>query len=405
MLSPGKGDHHRTTCRTGSRNLPAGSDFDRDRDLRRTQPGQGRIAAMVKYDHGRNPATPPNRSTPGELLPAPTLAAAVLLQKRKTAEVKQYKEDTKNVQKNECSSLSHWKVGDEDPPFGAGLWRRFLGEWGRRPSDQGKNLSALGDGDNHYVAFFIKGPPNPPSVLGVGPHRTPTYFWDPITSSHLHTGTARPPLTPQSSSSLLRRWITSCCGIEAKTHSNSYRRSGKCRSTYPLRTHSPIFICSGGSVKMTGFILLCDMCLRTAEKDGVVDVLKNLKQLSTYATDLVCDVEQYKLAHRVVSEDGTEIFHDLLPVVLSVPGESQGDSDRVNLQGRRDDVVEFTRAVGDDSSKYHRPHRQADHGLHYGRFQTERFCGSGSRRVLSVQVVPGLTGRCRIYPPASQEQW
>ncbi|KAH0816063.1 hypothetical protein GEV33_006728 [Tenebrio molitor] len=73
--------------------------------------------------------------------------------------------------------------------------------------------------------------------------------------------------------------------------------------------------------------------------------------------------------------------------------------------GRRDDVVKFTRAVGDDSSKYHRPHRQADHGLHYGRFQTERFCGSGSRRVLSVQVVPGLTGRCRIYPPASQEQW
>jgi hypothetical protein len=99
------------------------------------------------------------------------------------------------------------------------------------------------------------------------------------------------------------------------------------------------------------------------------------------------------------------IFHDLLPAVLSVPGESQGDSDRVNLQGRRDDVVEFTRAVGDDSSKYHRPHRQADHGLHYGRFQTERFCGSGSRRVLSVQVVPGLTGRCRIYPPASREQW
>jgi hypothetical protein len=95
-------------------------------------------------------------------------------------------------------------------------------------------------------------------------------------------------------------------------------------------------------------------------------------------------------------------FHDLLPVVLSVPGESQGNSDRVNLQGRRDDVVEFTRAVGDDSSKYHRPHRQADHGLHYGRFQTERFCGSGSRRVLSVQVVPGLTGRCRIHPPASQ---
>ncbi|KAH0810032.1 hypothetical protein GEV33_012759 [Tenebrio molitor] len=81
-----------------------------------------------------------------------------------------------------------------------------------------------------------------------------------------------------------------------------------------------------------------------------------------------------------------------------------GDSDRVNLQGRRDDVVEFTRAVGDDSSKYHHPNRQADHGLYYGRFQTEHFCGSESRRVLSVQVVPGLTGRSRIYPPASPEQ-
>jgi hypothetical protein len=58
--------------------------------------------------------------------------------------------------------------------------------------------------------------------------------------------------------------------------------------------------------------------------------------------------------------------------------------------------VEFTRAVGDDSSKYHRPHRQADQGLHYGRFQTERFCGSGSRRVLSAQFVPGLTGRSGV---------
>jgi hypothetical protein len=98
------------------------------------------------------------------------------------------------------SSVSHWKVEDEDSPFGAGLWRRFLGEWGRRPSDQEKKLSALGDGDNHCVHFFIEGPPKPPSALGVGPHRTPTSFWDPITSSHLHTGTARPPLTPQSPS-------------------------------------------------------------------------------------------------------------------------------------------------------------------------------------------------------------
>jgi hypothetical protein len=51
------------------------------------------------------------------------------------------------------SPLSNWKVGDEDPPFGAGLWRRFLGEWGRRPSDQGKKLSALGVGRNTRGPF------------------------------------------------------------------------------------------------------------------------------------------------------------------------------------------------------------------------------------------------------------
>jgi hypothetical protein len=38
----------------------------------------------------------PNRTTPGEFLPAPALAAAVLSQKRKTAEAKQDKEDTKS---------------------------------------------------------------------------------------------------------------------------------------------------------------------------------------------------------------------------------------------------------------------------------------------------------------------
>ncbi|KAH0810802.1 hypothetical protein GEV33_011989 [Tenebrio molitor] len=111
------------------------------------------------------------------------------------------------------------------------------------------------------------------------------------------------------------------------------------------------------------------------------------------------------IGNRLIAESGDskskKFLFKRISLAIQLPGESQGDSDRVNLQGRRDDVVEFTRAVGDDSSKYHRPHRQADHGLHYGRFQTERFCGSGSRRVLSVQVVPGLTGRCRIYPPAT----
>jgi hypothetical protein len=110
----------------------------------------------------------PNQSTPGELLPAPALAAAVLSKKQRKQQRRSkirtqkvvrpddgsFPDEVKlssgrtthgqkmNVKGNLPSSLLHWKAGDEDPPFGAGLWRRFLGEWGRRPSDQGKNISA-----------------------------------------------------------------------------------------------------------------------------------------------------------------------------------------------------------------------------------------------------------------------
>jgi hypothetical protein len=85
------------------------------------------------------------------------------------------------------SSLSHWKAGDEDPPFGAGLWRCFLGEWGRRPSDQGKEFIRNTTTVVTPVHLYIEGPPNPPSAPGGRPHRTPTLLLGPhhvFTPSH-----------------------------------------------------------------------------------------------------------------------------------------------------------------------------------------------------------------------------
>ncbi|KAH0822740.1 hypothetical protein GEV33_000050 [Tenebrio molitor] len=69
-----------------------------------------------------------NRTTPGELLPVPALAAAVLSQTRKTVEAKQDEvtlssrrttrgKKIKSKANLPSSSLSRWKAGDEDPPF------------------------------------------------------------------------------------------------------------------------------------------------------------------------------------------------------------------------------------------------------------------------------------------------
>ncbi|KAH0816572.1 hypothetical protein GEV33_006219 [Tenebrio molitor] len=168
----------------------------------------------------------PKRTTPGELLPAPVLAAAVLSKNEKqqrrskirTQKVVRPDNDsipdevtlssgrTTHDQKMKIemeiygnlssSSLSHWKAGDQDLPFGAELWRRFLGEWGRRPSDQGKNSSETRRRSQPLCTFTLRGPLiHPRRQASVHTGHQP-YFWDPITSSHLHTGTARPPLSP-----------------------------------------------------------------------------------------------------------------------------------------------------------------------------------------------------------------
>ena len=51
-----------------------------------------------------------------------------------------------------------------------------------------------------------------------------------------------------------------------------------------------------------GFVLLCDMSLRTATKDGAVDVMANLKNLTQYTSELMVDFDHYVAAHTVIAD-------------------------------------------------------------------------------------------------------
>jgi hypothetical protein len=74
-----------------------------------------------------------------------------------------------------------------------------------------------------------------------------------------------------------------------------------------LVTDLPIESCSNSSCSsgMHGntFILLCDICLRTSKKDGVVDVLGNLQRLTEYNRNFVIDCDHYVLTHLVILEN------------------------------------------------------------------------------------------------------
>jgi hypothetical protein len=102
----------------------------------------------------------------------------------------------KNGNRKEIYRVSPYPTGKPETkivPSVRGCGGASLVRWGRRPSDQGKNLSTTRRRrrSEPLCTFSLSAP---------GARRRPTqdtrpYFWDPITSSHLHTGTARPPLT------------------------------------------------------------------------------------------------------------------------------------------------------------------------------------------------------------------
>ena len=51
-----------------------------------------------------------------------------------------------------------------------------------------------------------------------------------------------------------------------------------------------------------GFVLLCDISLRTAMKDGAIDVVANLKNLTHYTPEMMVDFDHYVSAHTVIAD-------------------------------------------------------------------------------------------------------
>ncbi|KAK9883921.1 hypothetical protein WA026_004861 [Henosepilachna vigintioctopunctata] len=70
----------------------------------------------------------------------------------------------------------------------------------------------------------------------------------------------------------------------------------------PQSSSSPIVVHCSAGVGRTGTILLSDICLRMAAKEGVIDILNNLQKLREQRSNMVDNVEQFKLVHLIVLE-------------------------------------------------------------------------------------------------------
>ncbi|KAH0818997.1 hypothetical protein GEV33_003794 [Tenebrio molitor] len=181
-------DHHRTTCLARSCILPAGSQ-------------------QTPRPRSAEDPTRLLRENFFRLRPSPPPSCHKNEKQQRRSKIRRIQKvvrpDNDSILVDVTLSPGRRTPVDEDPPFSAGLWSRFLGEWGRRPSDPGKNLSANWASVATTVDLFIEGPPNPPPALGVGPHRT----HDPTSGSpsRLHTFTLELPVHHSLFSFSLRR--------------------------------------------------------------------------------------------------------------------------------------------------------------------------------------------------------
>jgi protein tyrosine phosphatase len=74
-------------------------------------------------------------------------------------------------------------------------------------------------------------------------------------------------------------------------------------SNIPLNSRSPILVQCRTGAEGTGFALLCDISLRTANQDGVVDIFKTSHRLAKCDQNLINDSNYYLLAHFVICEN------------------------------------------------------------------------------------------------------
>jgi protein tyrosine phosphatase len=139
----------------------------------------------------------------------------------------------------------------------------------------------------------------------------------------------------------------------------NYAEFFKKMSQIPLGCNSPILVHSSSGMHGNTFALLCDICLRRSKKDGVVDVLGNLQELTEYNTNFVIDCDHYVLTHLVILENllGVDTSINCNSLDMSRTHLFTADETEMHLKHLKEtlwmDAV--TRRVGRDSNVYFRP--------------------------------------------------
>jgi protein tyrosine phosphatase len=140
-------------------------------------------------------------------------------------------------------------------------------------------------------------------------------------------------------------------------------------SEIPFGCNSPILVHSSSGMHGSTFALLCDICLRTSKKDGVVDVLGNLQRLTEYNTNFVVDYDHYVLTHLVILENlfGLDTSITCNSLDMSRTHLFTADETEIHLRHLKDtlwmDAV--TRRVERDSHVYFRAVSQLHDGKVY----------------------------------------
>ncbi|KAF2886877.1 hypothetical protein ILUMI_19296, partial [Ignelater luminosus] len=87
---------------------------------------------------------------------------------------------------------------------------------------------------------------------------------------------------------------------------------------------SPVVVHCSAGVGRTGTIILCDLCLRMAAREEIVDVLKHQHNLREQRVNLVNNIDQYKLVHLVLLEC-------LVPMRTSITCDEKAESTILQL--------------------------------------------------------------------------
>ncbi|KAK9883910.1 hypothetical protein WA026_004853 [Henosepilachna vigintioctopunctata] len=82
----------------------------------------------------------------------------------------------------------------------------------------------------------------------------------------------------------------------------------------PQSSSSPIVVHCSAGVGRTGTIILSEICLRMAAEEGVIDVLHHLQKLREQRSNMVDNVERYKLVHLIVLESLMGL-HTSIPII------------------------------------------------------------------------------------------